>query len=345
MENNDSLFALKDKKESDFCVSKQDDSDELITKRNKRKKVALIVASVALVLVVVVSLVGLFVFNPFSKSNQPQSNDEYEAVYDITKDPDAKFYQKKPNPNPNAKDWEDYTVHIDDKGNMTAYSRLNEKNDDYKKVVLDGVNPAIWSATGVLPSEAAGFTADLSQELNSDGSLNPMFAYWTQEEVAYELSIITESFLNPRFGNWVGFTTASVKANESFKPDEKMMALFSDRYLQANKGNPPSKWVPIFADWNANDYGLKDKFVDDDTGIARFYGTITSATMNYSYDKSNGQYNADFVASVRFLAWDKNQKTIEKTGTLKLKLVSNANNVANKFSPYRLVVDDASLLV
>lgn len=349
MEEDKSLFVVDEsvKADDDMPTMEDTQSETEIDREQKKRKRVLIASGSVLALVVVVAIVSLFVFRPFSKSQQSSSETTYDDYTGITtrKDAaDAEFYEKKPNPT-DSKGWENVRYNIDENGKVTASDENGDaiENVNLKDMVLSGANPSIVAAAGVLPSEAAGFTSDINQETNDDGSLNPMFAYWTQEEFAYELSLITETLLNPVFGGWSQYTISESKAGENFTLNPKMISMFSQAYLQANAGKPASSWVPVYADWGGNDYGLADTLVPSSS--ARFYGTIKDAKLDYSYDSNNGQYRATLSASVVFTAWTKDQKTITKNGQLTLGLVSNPNGSANAASPYRVVIDSAELNV
>lgn len=171
-------------------------------------------------------------------------------------------------------------------------------------------------SAGVLPSEAGGFTSDDSKISNEDGSLNPLYSFWTQESFTVEAGQILEKFLNPRFGNWEAYQGRGSDPN-SIDPVALFPNTFTDAYLKNER--PVAEWLPIYADWNNNGYGRSDLSASG----PRWYGQITSSNSAFTYDDSTSQYSVDFTANVKFTTYKTNGDKVSENGTLKLEFVAN----------------------
>jgi len=172
------------------------------------------------------------------------------------------------------------------------------------------------TSASILPSEAAGFTSDDSKSDNEDGTLNELYSYWTQESFTTDSGEIIEKFLNPRFGNWEQYQKPGANP-ESIDPAKQFPNTFTNDMLKS--GEPVRSWLPIYADWNSNNYGRSDLSA---TG-ARWYGEITDSTSNFVYDDETSQYTVDFKANVKFTAYTHDGDKVSEKGVLSLEFVAN----------------------
>lgn len=192
------------------------------------------------------------------------------------------------------------------------------------------------SSAGILPSEAAGFTADESRIFLEDGSINPGYSFWTKEAFVGETGVILEKFLNPTYGLWESYQG---KGNDphSIDPKELFQGVFTKRLLE--EGGAVSGWLPIYADWNGNNYGRNDL----PTSGPRWFGEIVSSITEFTWDEEAEQYSAQFTGEVRFVSYTSDGKKISQDGTLSLKFVANPSGELGDGG--KVLVDQANLTI
>lgn len=188
------------------------------------------------------------------------------------------------------------------------------------------------SSTG-LPTEDAGYTSDLEQLANEDGSLNTMFSTWTEESFFRQLAKTVEIFLNPVFGGWEnlqypdGSSVLLISDTEGYP--------FTENWLEAHSEDLAAVALPVFADKNADNYGLEGEIVEYGP---RWIGDITTGSLEMNFDDETQNYAGEFNANVRFLSFTKDREDVlEKQGKLYLKLVTNEEGM--------VLVDNATLEV
>lgn len=339
-----------------------EEAEDSFLKKNKDRSVsrAAVLGLLALLLVGV-SLGGIVVFDPFGddKDNNntgeqievPKNTDpELEIV--IPDDPDIvnedNFYQRDDKYFPiETEEWQKTPYDTLDTNTEPASDNEDDSvnnsgniDEEFKATIIEySAGSDIDRASGTLPSEMTGFTADIGKVENPDGSLNPMFSYWTKEVFETELTLIVERLLNPVFGGWEMYQWSEYEANKFF--DLSLFSdIFTERYVSENIDEPYSEWIPVYADWGANDYGMKDKILPSGS---RWFGEVTSSNIEFVYDDETSQYNVTYVADVKFTAWGQDQSKMEKNGTLVLNLVSNVDQLNG--SNNRVLIDGASLTV
>lgn len=191
------------------------------------------------------------------------------------------------------------------------------------------------SGANALPSEAAGYTSDFSKMVLSDGSLNPMFSAWTKETFNVELQKSITRFINPEFGGWASAQYSSWPRSNDSVLVNRMADMFTADYLTEHEGDPVSSYLPIFADWNNNDYGMGDVLLNPGP---RWFGVVQDATLDFNRDSETGKYTAKVVANVKYTAWTQDQSKVEKFGTLTLNVVQPTSQ-----RTHYLVFDQADL--
>lgn len=308
------------------------------TRRKEKAKKATIITGGSILAVAVTA--GFLFFTPFggdlnfnkSATTAPVSTPDsssgdtakkiveppQDTTEDFAKDP-SKMY-----PIP-LKDWQ-------------TKSHKDQSGDSLKKDILTSISGTeLNSTSNILPSEASGFTADSSKETMEDGSLNVRYSYWTAEVFQSEVGGYLERLLNPTFGGWEMYQHNGVGSSGYF--DTALISdMFTDKWVTDNADKPTSEYVPVFADWGHNNYGLSDQLLL--TG-SRWIGTVTSSETAFAYDSDKNQYAVDLTAKVKFVAWTKDQSKLEKNGTLTLHLVANADHL--NASDHKVLIDSANL--
>ena len=177
--------------------------------------------------------------------------------------------------------------------------------------------PGAMSQIASLPSRSTGFTDDPHKAL-IDGVPNPRYSYWTSEGFTENVYTALQRFINPEFGEWTQLQyPISLTSNK-----ESMTRWFDDvydpAYLASKKKAEPRTWVPIYADWDSNNYGMKDKLLND--GGPRWMGVLENVRTTLTYDKKK-QYTAKVVAHVKYSAWAQDQTTLTKHGVITFNVV------------------------
>lgn len=213
---------------------------------------------------------------------------------------------------------------------------IDPDSEQFAQVVETYYGSDLDSSAGILPSEAAGFTSDESQIFLEDGSLNPMYSFWTKEVFVGQTGIILEKFLNPTYGLWESYQGKGMDPN-SIDPKELFQGVFTKRLLE--EGGAVSGWLPIYADWNGNNYGRNDL---PDSG-PRWFGEIVSSITEFTWDEEIDQYSAQFTGEVRFVSYTSDGKKISQDGTLSLKFVANPSG--ERGDGGKVLVDQANLTI
>lgn len=213
----------------------------------------------------------------------------------------------------------------------------HEKNDaaDITAMVNKYESTQLANSSRRLPSEEAGFTSDPTKAKLPDGTLNPMYSTMTAQDYQRTVESYIERLANPIYGNWQQYQYAEGKASERLDLS-RFSDMFSPEYLEKNKGKPYKDYIPIYADWSSDNYGLKNTLLDNGP---RWIGKVNSMESNFTYDDNTQQYSSDVTVKIRYSAWAQDQTILHKDGVLKLKVVTDTNSKTN------LHITDASLNV
>lgn len=207
-------------------------------------------------------------------------------------------------------------------------------------VIAAAAGSDLFAASGVLPSEYDGFTSDDNKEYLEDGTLNPMYSYWTREVLTGEADRAIQLLLNPSFGNWANYQYAQSDVNANFKLENNpgLNQIFTKNFKEAISASPAEK-MPIYADWQKNNYGETSLL----NSGPRWYGEITSSTSDFIYDEETFSYTVEFSGDVKYTAFTSDGGKIERKGTLHLTFVPNQNNELNESG--KVLIDNANLTV
>lgn len=320
--------------------------DKLINSQRRKTKVkkATLITGTSILAVAVTA--GFLFFTPFggdlnfNKSGKTAeiSQETQDAEKPGPVDPDfmsggtigdtEKFAQEDANRFPvELADWEKKRHNDQDANELTA--EILKKNSGTE----------LSNMGGMLPSEKAGFTSDVTKVNLPDGTMNPMFSFWTAESFSSETGEHIQRLLNPTFGGWSSYQYSSYPGNKYF--DTSLVAdMFTGDWRVSNLEKPFSEYIPIYADWVGDDYGMADKLL---TSGERWYGKVTSSATTLTYNEEELQYSADVTAQVTFTAWAKDQTKLEKKGTLTLHLVPNIEK--RNDSAHKVLIESASLKV
>lgn len=318
--------------------SASDDEEDKILKSTRRKESFKRISLISVIGLVAVGAVFSFIrFNPFTGGEQNFTQSEQSSNTVPIQSGQSGTSQSgttEPNFNEEGKvlpiKYEDWQIFNYSNDETTA-----EEASKYYE------NAEFHSQSSILPQESAGFTSDITKQELDDGSLNPMFSFWTQERFNRDTSVILQRFLNPSFGAWENYQFSDGDAANNFDPSI-FGDIFTQQWKDANASNPASTWIPILADWNSNDYGMNN-LPTHENAQARWIGEINSSNTEWTYDDSTNQYTVVLNADIQYVSWTSNGDKLEKTGKMTLKLVANTDVTDNDTS--RVLVDESHLEV
>lgn len=318
--------------------------DEILDNEKSQGRTKKIVLGVLGLVAVCSITVGGIMFNPFDNDQKVGTNTKPSISSDNGGDKTLEDYPDKNNPDI-ADEVDDFYL---DEGKyfpteveewaQTSYSV--EQEETISDSVLEMAKNEEWGqASMLLPSEEVGYTSDENEKIIDGGNFNPLYSYWTMEVFQKESTIAIERLLNPTFGGWGVYQYPAYKANTEY--DQRILDdLFTDRWLTANEGKPYSEYMPIYADWNSDNYGGQDNLLE---AGPRWHGDVVSSSTDFTYDDETSQYVVNLTADVKFTAWGQDQSILEKNGVLTIKFVANANGEGA--SSHKVLIDEASLKV
>lgn len=277
-------------------------------------------------LVTGLAIVLIFGFKSFNQSNS-ESEKTSSPGTSLSSNPTGtvpggqqvpnEFWTEKPYPTQvQLKDWQLAPYNAPSKGGSVdeqnnAKVALNTKVANYNLSV-----PGVASNLQGLPSRSAGFTDDTSKVKLPDGTLNPAYTYWTLEGFNENVNFTLQRFVNPLFGNWSNYQYSSAKpfVNDGQYLPILFSGLYDPAYLKTMEGKTPSQWIPVYADWASNDYGMSDQLLP--SPAPRWMGTLDSVQTKFNFDSTTQMYTAHVEAAVTYVAWSQGQQILKKHGKI-----------------------------
>lgn len=229
--------------------------------------------------------------------------------------------------------------------NKMVYGKTDsevETNDKIDKAMFQKFSHLdYYSAAVDLPSEEAGFTSDFDKIKNEDGSLNPMYSYWTKESFIRETNQILTRLTNPIYGDWFEqqYTDGVGNPLDYDRMKEVFSNIISPSMLEPNN---KSSSIPVYADWDRNNYGMGDQLLDVNVGF-RWMGEVESTNTVFTYNDAKGQYEVSMQLNVKFSAWSKDRKPLVKNGVIHLNLGANNENIVP--SSNKVIIESGSLTI
>lgn len=198
----------------------------------------------------------------------------------------------------------------------------------------------------VTDDDVPPYTNDVSKAENEDGTFNEYYSYVLQEDYERAFALTVHRLLNPHFGGW---TTAQYTIDDedirTFVTKELFEDLFDPQWWIDNIDNGNEDKMPIYADWNGDNYGGIE-FRDEGNTTGRFFGVVDESespieAIDLRKDMSE-ELRIKTIIPVKFVAFGKGDDLIEKKGTLTLVLGPNRNE---KDLLHRVVAYEAKLEV
>lgn len=206
----------------------------------------------------------------------------------------------------------------------TKIEYAKDEGDLRREIFASYADTAIRANTYAMSSETNGYY--------TRGELGSKSVNYTLEEYISSIGEYIERLINPTFGGWSEYQFSNSDASENF-PVEDFDDMFSDSYKERYDTTPPGAYFPVYADWEGNDYGIKNL-----SNAARWHGEIKN--MDSTIEDYGGIKEKTTVdVEVAFSSWDEDGKKLEKDGTLRLIVVPGSD------SERPLVVEDAILSV
>lgn len=207
-----------------------------------------------------------------------------------------------------------------------------ERKETLKSIPEDS---PLFSSGIPLPSEASGFTNDPEKQFTENGELNVTYSYWTKESFERDLFDHIETLINPIYGGWGDLQIPGFEEGEITQISKN--AMFSQKFIEAHQGQKASSWLPIYADWNQDNYGLGDKLP---ALSYRWIGEVDSSELHFDYDHENSHYVVDGKVNIKFTTWTADKNKLEKNGVISFKAVPGEAELGN-----RIVFDEISLAI
>lgn len=336
MSNNNQLPNINSDDIYNHIMSSSDnDAEENFISKEKNKKRK----NIALVSILSLAIIGgagsaLYFANPFKDDKQQVGNAQPgNAQTDNNSDTNnagvikqqAKFWQVdgKNNYPVDLKNWQ-----------MLSHNSMNKTN--INELINKYANTSLAISSHRLPSEESGFTSDKNKIKLSNGTLNPMYTTITSEDYQRIVESDIERLINPMYGDWEQYQHPNGHASKTFETS-RFADIFSTNWLEKNKNKNPATYFPVYADWQENDYNMKNKLLGEND--PRWMGTIDSMTSKFTYNDKTQQYTSDVNVKVKYSAWAQDQSTLTKNGTLTLKIITNTSDTNKQ----KLLIDDAKL--
>lgn len=236
--------------------------------------------------------------------------------------------------------------------NILGDEKIYEELIKYAEEFQDIKASTAWMPSGIQGDwEGAPpvFTNKVWEQTLEDGSNNPRYSYTLREDYLIAYTIYIQKLINPVFGEWVFYQRSipskPYKDNEKYEIFKKMFSeAWWNTYIKTGEDYTS---LPILADWDGDNFGGLE-FAEPEPGTyGTFYGVIHETEEDFVTAETIGPDNQGsemikISTPIKYVAFDKHKKSIEKYGTIKLILgsnddVSEANN--------RVIIMDAELIL
>lgn len=308
--------------------SEEQDSVGLFVEKKNNKKLYAIIAGIIALLALIGGALWLFVFS---------GNDEEVAPVEEETSQVAQPEEDEPRSNEvvgteNKEFWlEEGEAHPVDTEEWQRVSRNEVLTSEYEEIdgeVSDYISsyymmmPGLSSIGQALPSKSSGYTDDISQATTEDGLPNLQYAYWTEETFNYFVGDYIERLINPIYGNWSMYQESGMRAflNEPNYLKGEFKDVYQTEYYNSVVNKPAVEWLPVFADWNGDDYGLADQLLPE--ANARWMGEANYVNVKFNYNEETSEYeSANVTVDVTYSAWTQDQDVLEKNGVITFDVV------------------------
>lgn len=237
-----------------------------VRKDNRKRNILLIIL---LALIAIAMTTGIIIWqNNRNEANKPDTDSRYASTSNIAKtetessgtDEIAKTFMKQigiP---------EYYMQSHDDMPDK------QKKEADSQALIMSSENMTTQFASSNTNPE---LTDDASKAHNDDGTANPNYSYLTAENVSAQINDDIERIINPIYGGWTTLQAVGDWDDYASLPLKDFTDMFGDDMKEAvntSDLNTAKQLVPLFADWNKDEFGGQYK----DWDHSLFIGTQSS---------------------------------------------------------------------
>ena len=329
-DNNDKLKKMMEEASSAKNDSK---AQQEISKKvsPKKKKWPWIVGVCA------VALIGVGVYFAVPKLSNTQKLDKTSLATKVDKDTASGDADVSSIGSPiSLKPWQEKSI-SDQQTTKKAQKELNSNLEAWVQTDAQAqgiLNSGFASASGDV-------TDDTTEALLKDGTPNPKYSFLTSDNVKQNYSSYVNRLINPVFGTW-GDLQYSKNNPKSNAAATLLRDMFTDDWWYANtKAGEDYSKVPVFADWNANDYGMK--FKDEKGSQGRWFGEVVSENIRTNQNSDGSFKNIELTANIKYSAYSSDGSIATKMGVLKLTMVQNPSTDNNPTN--RILINNATLTI
>lgn len=189
---------------------------------------------------------------------------------------------------------------------------------------------AVTLPASVLPSASTGYTDIAGFAFNSDGSKNPLYSLWTQENFSASLIVAVERIINPTFGDWA----TESRTNNLDAIEAKLGDLFTGDFLLSDAS------LPVVTDSTPiSSFTMGDGLPSNGTG---WIGVVAGAwSIQFDYDPTAQNYVATVEVPVVYSIWRHDRTIITADARLHMTIVPNHDA---KGQTDRVLIDTATLI-
>lgn len=234
----------------------------------------------------------------------------------------------------------DYAIgNFGDTAQDTEVEELGEGETPALRELIETSTTAnsIAGYAGNFPSRYEGYTNYVGDERLEDGTHNPMYSFVLREDLLFAFGHHVERLINPVYGNWWIWQHGGENATtniESFLFED----MFTEEWWNENITESDKSNLPVFADWDHNDYGRDDLW----DGI-RWVGEVTNNNVTTIQTQNGTSFDIRSQMDILFTAYDDEGETLERTGTLTIVLTPNYED--DRVINYRLLISEADLVM
>lgn len=181
------------------------------------------------------------------------------------------------------------------------------------------------------PSRGMGYTNNPELEQLEDGSLNPWYSYVVAEDVQWFFGHNLQRLLNPVYGGWFYWHEAPEEIGLT-----NFRELFTADWWDENIENGDVSNLPIYADWDNNNYGL-----DNEVGTYGWFGEVTDAEVEIT-EGEDGLSVIDATLYIEYSALSGGD-TISRDAQLDIQVIPNTEDTEDINN--RMLISSAQLSV
>lgn len=193
--------------------------------------------------------------------------------------------------------------------------------------------------SGSLPGEKDGFTSDRTQQLTSDGNINPYYVPVTSDDLNETFGNYINRLLNPVFGGWDSFQNMDNRdvSGRYYPADMLFGDMFTSEWWNNNITESNYSALPILVNRWGENYGGHDL---DYRANGVFFGNITDVSLADVFERNvDGtilmsykiRVNVDYIAQLA------NGEKLVKKGVTTLTLETNPHSEIN---PHKLLINE-----